>query len=75
MAIKHAYTGDLKIDLVTPGGKTIPLKQAGGIGSVDLSTSYTVDTSAENRTGAWKLQVQDVYQYDSGTIDSFGVSF
>ncbi|QWF83056.1 S8 family peptidase [Amycolatopsis sp. CA-230715] len=75
VAIKHAYTGDLKIDLVTPGGKTIPLKQAGGIGSVDLSTSYTVDTSAENRTGAWKLQVQDVYQYDSGTIDSFGVSF
>ncbi|MEC3981177.1 S8 family peptidase [Amycolatopsis sp. H20-H5] len=75
VAIRHTYTGDLKIDLVTPGGKVVNLKRAGGESAVDLTKSFTVDTSAENRSGTWKLQVQDVYQFDTGSIDSFGVTF
>ncbi len=75
VAIKHTYTGDLKIDLVGPSGTVYELKAAGGESSVDLTKTYTVDTSAENRTGIWKLRVQDVYDYDSGSIDSFGVTF
>ncbi len=75
VAIKHPYTGDLKIELVTPSGKVVTLKQAGGESTVDLSKTYAVDTSAENRSGDWKLRVQDVYRFDTGVIDSFGVSF
>ncbi|MFD8499631.1 proprotein convertase P-domain-containing protein [Amycolatopsis sp. NPDC059657] len=75
VGIKHSYTGDLKIDLVAPSGAVIPLKQAGGASTVDLNTTYTVDASAESRNGTWKLRVQDVYRYDTGSIDTFGVSF
>ncbi|SDZ43144.1 Serine protease, subtilisin family [Amycolatopsis xylanica] len=75
VGVKHSYTGDLKIDLVAPSGAVIPLKQAGGASTVDLNTTYTVDASAENRNGTWKLRVQDVYRYDTGSIDTFGVSF
>ncbi|WP_410582020.1 S8 family serine peptidase [Amycolatopsis sp. lyj-108] len=75
VAIKHPYTGDLKIDLVTPSGKVVNLKQAGGESTVDLSKTYTVDTSGENRSGDWKLRVQDVYRFDTGVLDSFGLTF
>ncbi len=75
VGIKHAYSGDLKIDLVTPSGKVVNLKQAGGESTIDLSKTYTVDTSGENRSGDWKLRVQDVYRFDAGVIDSFGLTF
>ncbi|MFJ8916661.1 S8 family serine peptidase [Amycolatopsis sp. NPDC102389] len=75
VAIKHPYTGDLKIDLVTPSGKVVNLKQAGGESTVDLAKTYTVDTSGENRSGDWKLRVQDVYRFDTGVLDSFGLTF
>ncbi|HET6289397.1 MAG TPA: S8 family serine peptidase [Amycolatopsis sp.] len=75
VAIKHPYTGDLRIDLVTPSGKVVNLEQAGGEGTVDLSKTYTVDTSGENRSGDWKLRVQDVYRFDTGVLDSFGLTF
>jgi serine protease len=75
VAIKHPYIGDVKIDLVTPSGAVVNLKQASGDSTADLSTTYTVNASTENRSGTWKLRVQDVYRYDAGSIDSFGVSF
>ncbi|SDU00230.1 S8 family peptidase [Amycolatopsis keratiniphila] len=75
VAIKHPYSADLKIDLVTPSGKVVNLKQAGGVSTIDLSKTYTVDTSAESRTGDWKLRVQDVYRFDTGVIDNFTLTF
>jgi serine protease len=75
VAVKHTYTGDLKIDLVGPSGTVYELKAAGGDSTVDLTKTYTVDTSSEERADTWQLRVQDVYDYDEGTIDSFGVTF
>ncbi|WP_020671346.1 S8 family peptidase [Amycolatopsis nigrescens] len=75
VAIKHPYTADLKIDLIAPSGAVTNLKQPGGASTVDLGRSFSANTSAENRNGIWKLQVTDVYAYDSGSIDSFGIKF
>ncbi|MGW4827266.1 S8 family serine peptidase [Amycolatopsis japonica] len=75
VAIKHPYSADLKIDLLTPSGKVVNLKQAGGVSTIDLSKTYTVDTSGESRTGDWKLRVQDVYRFDAGVIDNFALTF
>ncbi|MFE5570650.1 S8 family serine peptidase [Amycolatopsis japonica] len=75
VAIKHPYSADLKIDLVTPSGKVVNLEQAGGVSTIDLSKTYTVDTSGESRTGDWKLRVQDVYRFDTGVIDNFALTF
>ncbi|PPK70464.1 S8 family serine peptidase [Actinokineospora auranticolor] len=71
--INHTYTGDLSVALVGPSGKSYSLKKAntGTSSAAGLHETYTVDASAENRAGTWKLQVTDVFTYDTGTIDSW----
>ncbi|KOV78494.1 S8 family peptidase [Nocardia sp. NRRL S-836] len=74
--INHTYTADLAIDLVGPSGARFGLKKAGGASSsAGVHETYTVDASAENRNGTWKLQVTDVWSYDTGTIDSWTLTF
>ncbi|MEV8479304.1 M4 family metallopeptidase [Streptomyces sp. NPDC051173] len=74
--ITHTYRGDLRIDLVAPDGKSWRLKDSDAWDSAaDVKETYTVDTSASSATGTWKLQVQDVYAGDSGTLNSWRLSF
>ncbi|AZQ73647.1 M4 family peptidase [Streptomyces luteoverticillatus] len=74
--ITHTYRGDLQIDLVAPDGKTWRLKDADSWDSAaDVKETYTVDASAVSATGTWKLQVQDLYANDEGTVNSWKLSF
>ncbi|MEX2983743.1 M4 family metallopeptidase [Streptomyces sp. C36] len=74
--ITHTYRGDLKIDLVAPDGKTWNLKDADAWDSAaDVKETYTVDASGASATGTWKLQVQDVYSGDDGTVNGWKLSF
>ncbi|MEU7132488.1 M4 family metallopeptidase [Streptomyces sp. NPDC046261] len=74
--ITHSYRGDLKIDLVAPDGKTWNLKDSDAWDSdADVQESYTVDASGVSASGTWKLQVQDVYANDDGTVNSWKLSF
>ncbi|MFI9818597.1 S8 family serine peptidase [Saccharothrix variisporea] len=74
--INHSYTGDLAIDLVGPSGNAIVLRKAGGVGSsAGVHETFTVNTSAENKNGTWKLRVTDVYAYDTGSIDGWSITF
>ncbi|MEJ2858328.1 MULTISPECIES: S8 family serine peptidase [unclassified Saccharothrix] len=74
--INHSYTGDLSIDLVGPSGAAIVLRKAGGVGSsAGVHETFTVNTSSENKNGTWKLRVTDVYSYDTGTLDSWSITF
>ncbi|WP_026424646.1 S8 family peptidase [Actinokineospora inagensis] len=74
--VNHTYTGDLKIDPVGPSGAVYTLKKNGGAGSATgVHETYTVDAAAENRNGTWKLQVTDVWSYDTGNIDTWTLTF
>ncbi|GLW92918.1 S8 family peptidase [Actinokineospora globicatena] len=74
--INHTYTGDLVVDLIGPSGATYNLKKARGASSASgIHETFTVDASAENRNGTWKLQVTDVMTYDVGTIDTWTLTF
>ncbi|WP_203590772.1 S8 family serine peptidase [Streptomyces sp. SID13031] len=74
--INHSYTGDLQVDLVGPSGAVINLRRAGGVGSPDgLHQTFTANTSGETRNGTWKLQVKDVYRFDTGTLDGWSLNF
>ncbi|WET76949.1 S8 family serine peptidase [Amycolatopsis sp. QT-25] len=74
--ISHTYSADLAVSLIGPSGTTYRLKKAGGTGSwAGVHETYTVDASGENANGAWKLSVQDVYQFDTGSIDGFAITF
>ncbi|MCX2948677.1 S8 family peptidase [Lentzea sp. NEAU-D7] len=74
--INHPYTADLAIDLVGPSGAVYSLKKAkGATSSGGVHETFTVDASAEDRNGTWKLQVTDVWTYDAGNIDTWTLTF
>ncbi|MEU6147192.1 S8 family serine peptidase [Streptomyces sp. NPDC047081] len=74
--ITHTYRGDLVIDLVAPDGTAYRLKSASSSDSADdVSTTYTVDASSETANGTWKLRVQDTAAQDTGTLNSWRLTF
>ncbi|MGX7825460.1 proprotein convertase P-domain-containing protein [Actinokineospora sp. 24-640] len=74
--IKHTYRGDLVIDLVAPDGTAYRLKNSSSSDSADnVIATYTVNASSEVANGTWRLQVRDVYQSDTGYIDSWKLVF
>ncbi|RSD09610.1 S8 family peptidase [Amycolatopsis eburnea] len=74
--ISHTYTGDLAVDLIGPSGAVFPLQQAGGTGSAaGIHTTFTVNAAAEPANGTWQLRVQDVYRFDTGTLEGFSITF
>ncbi|MEV7339306.1 S8 family serine peptidase [Streptomyces sp. NPDC093544] len=74
--ITHTYRGDLVIDLVAPDGSTYRLKAASSSDSADnVSATYTVNASTETANGTWKLRVQDTAAQDTGTINSWKLTF
>jgi len=74
--ITHTYRGDLVISLVAPDGTVYALKASSTSDSADnVSATYTVDASSETANGTWKLRVQDVAASDTGTINSWKLTF
>ncbi|MFE9769381.1 S8 family serine peptidase [Streptomyces sp. NPDC005808] len=74
--ITHTYRGDLVIDLIAPDGSAYRLKASSSSDSADnVSTTYTVDASTETANGTWKLRVQDTAAQDTGTVNSWKLTF
>ncbi|MDX6364462.1 MAG: serine protease [Streptomyces sp.] len=74
--ITHTYRGDLVIDLVAPDGSTYRLKSSSTSDSAaNVKTTYTVNASGESANGTWKLRVQDVAAQDTGTLNSWKLTF
>jgi serine protease len=74
--ITHTFRGDLVLDLVAPDGSTYRLKAASTSDSADdVKTTYTVDASGESANGTWKLRVQDTAAQDTGTLNSWKLTF
>ncbi|KOG27885.1 S8 family peptidase [Streptomyces resistomycificus] len=74
--ITHTYRGDLVLDLVAPDGTAYRLKTASSSDSADnVKTTYTVNASSETANGTWKLRVQDTAAQDTGTLNSWKLTF
>ncbi|MGC0206841.1 S8 family peptidase [Streptomyces levis] len=73
--ITHTYRGDLVIDLVAPDGSTYRLKSAASDSADNVNTTYTVNASSETANGTWKLRVQDTAAQDTGTLNSWKLTF
>ncbi|MFF7733360.1 MULTISPECIES: S8 family serine peptidase [unclassified Streptomyces] len=73
--ITHTYRGDLVIDLVAPDGSTYRLKSAASDSADNVKTTYTVNASGETANGTWKLRVQDTAAQDTGTLNSWKLTF
>ncbi len=74
--ISHTYRGDLRIELLAPDGTPYLLKSpSSSDGTANLVTTYTKDLSSESLNGNWRLRVSDVYQGDTGTLNSWNIRF
>jgi hypothetical protein len=70
--IVHPYRGDLVITLVAPDGSTYALKSSSTSDSTaNVQATYTVNLSGEAAAGTWQLRVQDVYEEDSGYLNTW----
>ncbi|MEU9045372.1 MULTISPECIES: S8 family serine peptidase [unclassified Kitasatospora] len=74
--IKHTYRGDLVLSLVAPDGTVYLLEDFPDNDSADnVAKTYTVNAAASAANGTWKLRVKDGASGDTGTIDTWNLTF
>ena len=73
--ISHTYIGDLEVRLVSPMGAYAILHDNTGGGSNDITQTYTADFSGIESSGTWTLKAVDSANQDTGTINSWTLSF
>lgn len=74
LEIDHTFSGDLRVDLVTPAGLHLPVTR--GAGDVnDIRGSFEVELpEGQGALGAWHLAVADHASLDIGTLDAWSLS-
>lgn len=83
--LTHTYRGDIVLTLQSPAGTIVNLKSslgsdAGedvvGIYPDTLAPEVTLDNLVgESALGEWKLSVTDFFELDTGTLNSWGITF
>ncbi len=84
VGITHTYQGDLEVALIGPDNTTVLLHNRTGAGADNINTTYNITTrsaqaltafNTKNTSGAWKLRVRDLAAADTGTLNSWKVTF
>jgi subtilisin-like proprotein convertase family protein/uncharacterized protein YegL len=75
--ITHTYIGDLTVTLIAPSGMTYILHdhEGGSTDNLAVVDASVPNASGETAAGVWHLLVQDLAGGDTGTLDSFSLSF
>lgn len=74
--IQHTWIGDLTVSLTSPQGTTVTLHERSGGNQDDLVQSYSVENfNTEVATGDWTLTVTDTVGADTGTLNSWSLTF
>ena len=71
VGITHTYIGDLKIDLIAPDGTTRTLHNRSGGSADNIDQTYAPSFGSISISGVWKLQINDNYNADPGTLNSW----
>ena len=74
--IAHTYQSDLHVDLLTPQGKRIVVRDQDGGGANDLRGNVTVKLPpGTTGAGTWRFVVSDHAALDTGSLDGWRISF
>ena len=72
--ITHTYRGDLQIELISPSGARVLVRDNDGDSQDDIREVYTESSTpalkaliGEEIRGDWKLHVRDLARYDNGS--------
>ncbi|HEV8320218.1 MAG TPA: proprotein convertase P-domain-containing protein [Myxococcota bacterium] len=75
LAIHHTYRADLRVELVTPAGKHVVLRDREGGGESDVAGTFPVKLPAGTAAaGTWRLVVSDHAGLDVGTLDEWSLA-
>ena len=76
--IRHTYIGNLRVELVSPAGRSVTLHNHDGGSSDDLRKTYSTATIPALKAflgtplaGRWQLRVTDSWALDTGTLTSW----
>lgn len=70
--ISHTYKSDLRVELLTPAGKSVILHDRTGSGDNDLKGTFAVKLPpATKGAGTWRLVASDHAGLDTGSIDGW----
>jgi len=84
VGITHTYKGDLEVALIAPDGTTVLLHNRSGGSTDNINTEYpdiTVPAQSLSAftgkaiSGTWSLRVRDLAALDTGTLNSWTLSF
>ncbi len=73
--IIHTYIGDLIVDLIHPDGTVYNLHNRTGGSANNINQNYSVSVGSKDSSGTWNLRVRDLANADTGTIDSWSITF
>ncbi|EJG0324105.1 S8 family serine peptidase [Vibrio parahaemolyticus] len=73
--ISHTYIGDLRVTLTSPTGGQVVLHDNTGGSANDIKTTFQVDFSGFESQGSWELKAVDSARRDTGTINSWSLTF
>ncbi len=73
--ITHTYKGDLKVDLVAPDGSVYVLHNRTGGSTDNIIQTFSVNLTTEALNGTWNLRVNDNASGDTGTLNSWSITF
>lgn len=70
---QHARPSDVRLTLVSPGGKEFVLREAGDTSSLN-ETSYSADVAGEAKSGTWTLSVENTKRRHTGFLAVWDLS-
>jgi len=73
--ITHTYKGDLVVTLLAPDGSPYVLHNRTGGSADNIVQTFSVNLSTEALNGTWTLRVQDAASGDTGTLNSWSLTF
>jgi subtilisin-like proprotein convertase family protein len=73
--LAHTYRSDLRIALVTPAGKHLPLFEQEGGGENDVKDTFQVALPPGTTSdGTWSLVISDHAQLDAGKLNTWSIT-
>jgi PKD repeat protein len=73
--ITHPYIGDLIVDLIAPDGSVYNLHNRTGSSADNIVQTYSRNLSTETLNGTWSMRVRDRAAQDTGTLNSWSITF
>ncbi|MCX7552566.1 endonuclease [Marinicella sp. S1101] len=73
--IVHTYRGDLRVQLIAPNGTITTLRNPSGGSTNNLNETINTNQGSISANGTWRLKVVDIYNQDTGYINSWQIEF